>query len=168
MKVPEMNLYLLVLFWSMLAVFAASNLLYPIFFAICGLLFRKKSLGASELAEFKPITLLVPAYNESAVIKAKLINADTLEYPPGMLQVVVASDGSSDGTQEIVRSHVGKWPLKLLDFQERRGKASVVNDAIALCEDPWICLCDANVMFRPEALIQLGKRLSEAKTGAVT
>ena len=164
-----MNLYLFVLFWWVLAIFVASNLFYPLFFAICGLLFRRKASDELPAIDgLKPITLLVPAYNESSVIKAKLENIDSLEYPPGMLRVIVASDGSSDGTQDIVGSHVGKRPLKLLDFQERRGKASVVNDAIAVCEDPWICLCDANVMFHPDALIRLGNRLSDSKVGAVT
>ena len=164
-----MNSYLLFLFWFLLVAFAVGNFLYPLFFALCGWLLRKDSIAETPgHDDLRPITLLVPAYNESAVIQAKLENIDSLEYPPGMLQVVVASDGSSDGTQDIVRSHRSPLPIELLDFQERRGKASIVNDAIAVCQDPWICLCDANVMFRPDALIRLGKKLSAPRTGAVT
>lgn len=164
-----MNLYLFVLFWVFVLIFVYSNFLYPLVFACFGFLesHSKSSKHGSE-QELQPITLLVPAYNESAVILAKLKNIDTLEYPPGMLRVIVASDGSDDGTQEIVRSYQSNRPIELLDFQERRGKASIVNDALSQCNDPWVCLCDANVMFRPDALVRLATRLQSPRVGAVT
>jgi biofilm PGA synthesis N-glycosyltransferase PgaC len=164
-----MNFYLLVLFWSFSLVFLYSNVFYPLLFAFLGRqIGRSCSLIDIPDELLKPITLLVPAYNEKAVIAEKLSNIDRLEYPKGKLTVFVASDGSSDGTQEIVLAYNGHTPLKLLDFAERRGKASVVNDAIEQCGDEWICLCDANVMFRPDALIRLGNRLKEPGVGAVT
>lgn len=164
-----MNLYLLVLFWLLVLIFAYSNFLYPLLLAICGVLYRKTRAFDGEYHDgLQPITLLVPAYNESAVIEAKLKNINTLEYPPGMLQVFVASDGSDDGTQEIVRAFDCSHPLKLLDFPVRRGKASIVNDALAQASDPWICMCDANVMFRPDALIRLAQRIQSPRIGAVT
>lgn len=164
-----MNLYLFVLFWVFVLIFVYSNFLYPLVFACFGFLeSHSKSSKHGSGQELQPITLLVPAYNESAVILAKLKNIDTLEYPPGMLRVIVASDGSDDGTQEIVRSYQSNRPIELLDFQERRGKASIVNDALSQCTDPWVCLCDANVMFRPDALVRLATRLQSPRVGAVT
>jgi biofilm PGA synthesis N-glycosyltransferase PgaC len=164
-----MNLYLLVLFWIAILLFAYTGFFYPIFMAALGLLYRRSQKSNDVLSELlRPITLLVPAYNESAVIAQKLTNVGRLEYPEGKLNVIVASDGSSDGTQGIVRSNACNRPLKLLDFKERRGKASVVNDAIQECTDEWICLCDANVMFHHDALIRLAHRLKTARVGAVT
>jgi len=164
-----MNLYLFVLFWVFVMIFVYSNFLYPLVFACFGFLDRRSTSSTdSSEQEFQPITLLVPAYNESAVILAKLKNIDTLEYPPGMLRVIVASDGSDDGTQDIVRSYQSTRPIELLDFQERRGKASIVNDALSLCTDPWVCLCDANVMFRHDALVRMATRLQLPRVGAVT
>jgi len=164
-----MNLYLFVLFWILILLFTYSNFVYPLFNAILGVLFWKSQKPDDVSSEqLKSITLLVPAYNESAVIAQKLKNVGCLEYPEGKLNVIVASDGSSDGTQEIVRSYASNRPLKLLDFKERRGKASVVNDAIQECTDEWVCLCDANVMFHPDALIRLAHRLETASVGAVT
>ena len=99
-----MNLYLLILFWVSVLIFAYSNFIYPILLAGFGFLDRPPKPSTDAMGDnLKPITLLVPAYNESAVIQAKLKNIDALEYPPGMLRVIVASDGSDDGTQEIVR-----------------------------------------------------------------
>lgn len=164
-----MNLYLLVLFWLLALIFAYSNLIYPLLLALCGNFYRNsQDCDVKNLDGLQPITLLVPAYNESAVIEAKLKNINTLEYPPGMLQVFVASDGSDDGTQEIVRGFNCSRPVRLLDFPVRRGKASIVNDALAQASDPWICLCDANVMFRPDALIRLAQRIQSPRNGAVT
>ena len=164
-----MSLYPYVLFWILLLFFVYSSIFYPILFAFLGLLLgrsQKRNEFCSE--RLKPITLLVPAYNESDVIAQKLANIGCLEYPEGKLKVIIASDGSSDGTQEIVLSHHCDRPLQLLDFTERRGKASVVNDAIEQCTDEWVCLCDANVMFHPDALIRLGRRLLESNVGTVT
>ena len=164
-----MNLYLYVLFWCFVFVFLYGNFLYPLLLAVLGTVCRQSvRCDSSDVDGLQPITLLVPAYNESAIIEAKLKNIDALEYPSGMLQVIVASDGSDDGTQEIVREYSCSRPLKLLDFPDRRGKASIVNDAIEQSSDPWICLCDANVMFRPDALIRLGQRIRGQRTGAVT
>ena len=164
-----MNFYFLVLFWITILLFAYTFFFYPILIVFVGLLYRRSRELDDDLPELlKPITLLVPAYNESAVIAQKLTNIGCLEYPEGKLNVIVASDGSSDGTQGIVRSNACNRPLKLLDFKERRGKASVVNDAIQECTDEWICLCDANVMFHHDALIRLSHRLKIARVGAVT
>lgn len=164
-----MNLYLHVLFWCFVVVFLYGNFLYPLLLALLGTIFRQSLRSDSGDGDgLQPITLLVPAYNESSIIEAKLKNIDALEYPTGMLQVIVASDGSDDGTPEIVREYSCSRPLKLLDFPDRRGKASIVNDAIEQSSDPWICLCDANVMFRPDALIRLGQRIRGQRTGAVT
>ncbi len=53
-------------------------------------------------------------------------------------------------------------------FSNRRGKASVVNDAVAAAKGELLCLCDANVMFRPDALKVLAARLSDPSVGAAT
>jgi cellulose synthase/poly-beta-1,6-N-acetylglucosamine synthase-like glycosyltransferase len=164
-----MNLYLLVLFWLLVSIVAYSNVVYSLILALFGTLYRQTPDSNSKNHDgLQPITLLVPAYNESAVIEAKLKNINALEYPTGMLRVLVASDGSDDGTQDIVRAFACSRPTKLLDFPVRRGKASIVNDAIEQTSDPWICLCDANVMFRPDALIRLGQRIQGSRIGAVT
>jgi biofilm PGA synthesis N-glycosyltransferase PgaC len=164
-----MKLLLLIFFWILVSIVAYSNVVYSLLLAFFGALFRQSlDSNSKNLDGLQPITLLVPAHNEATIIEAKLKNIDALEYPSGMLQVIVASDGSDDGTQEIVREYACSRPLTLLDFPDRRGKASIVNDAIEQSSDPWICLCDANVMFRPDALIRLGQRIRGQRTGAVT
>src|ERR1700722_4470274 len=53
------------------------------------------------------VTLIIPAYNEAGIIQRKLQNALELDYPAGKLEIIVASDGSSDATAEIARQFDG-------------------------------------------------------------
>lgn len=145
-----------------------SNVLYPLAMALLGGIGVKRNEVGFSQDNIPKVTLLVPAYNEAKVIESKLRNIDAMEYDVHKMEVIVASDGSSDGTQEMVRRHLCRFPLRLLDFQQRRGKTSVVNDALASCNTPLVCLCDANVMFRPDALKLMVDRFHDPKVGAVT
>ncbi len=115
-----------------------------------------------------PISLIIPAYNEEKCLAAKLRNAvDEIDYPRELLEIIVASDGSSDTTLEIAGSFEDRG-IRVLVFPIRRGKASVLNDAVVAAAHDVLCLCDANVMFEPQALRRLVDRLSDPEVGAVT
>ena len=98
------------------------------------------------------------------MIAQKIKNSQSLDYPN--LEIIVASDGSTDRTNEIVSTFGDD--VRLLDFADRRGKTSVVADAVAVSSGEILCLCDANVMFRPDALWRLVARLSSKDVGGVT
>ena len=117
--------------------------------------------------ELPEITLIIPAYNEAAVLREKLENALAVDYPRDKLEILVASDGSSDETNQIAESFSDRG-VHLLAFPRRRGKASVLNDAAAAAAREVLCLCDANVMFRPDALRVLARHMAEPRVGAVT
>ena len=117
--------------------------------------------------ELPPISLIIPAYNEASVIREKLENTLTIDYPRDKLEILVASDGSEDGTNEIALEFAEQG-IRLLDFSPRRGKASVLNDATGMAAHDILCLCDANVMFRPDALRKLVRNFANEKIGAVT
>lgn len=132
---------------------------------------RKGTAPPHESNALPSITLIVPAHNEAAVIGDKLLNVMQLEYPESQLEVIVASDGSKDGTNEIVRDFLASHPslnVRLLAFEERRGKASVLNDAVTSAAHDILCLCDANVMFQPLALKKLVMALLQPNVGAAT
>ncbi len=83
------------------------------------------------------------------------------------LEIVVASDGSDDGTDEIVREYEGHG-VKLRAFAPRAGKISVLNRTVPEAEGEIVVLCDANVMFRPDALNHLVPHFADPRVGAVT
>jgi len=157
------TLLITVIFWAAVGVFAYTHIFYP---ALMAALSVRKQKTESP-AELPSVTLIIPAYNEEAVLEAKLQNALSIDYPGDRLEIVVASDGSVDRSVSIARSFEPQG-VRVLPFEQRRGKASVLNDAVAASTSDVICLCDANVMFRPDALQRLVARLVDPAVGAVS
>ena len=136
-------------------------LIFPMAMAIVG---RRRSGRLLRPEKLPTVSLIIPAHNEEGVIAQKIKNSQLIDYPN--LEIFVASDGSTDRTNEIVSTFGGD--VRLLDFADRRGKTSVVADAVAVSSGEILCLCDANVMFRPDALWRLVARLSSKDVGGVT
>ncbi len=115
-----------------------------------------------------PVTLIISAYNESAVIDAKLENARALDYPADKLQIIVISDASDDGTDDIVRRHGEADPRVVLYRQEeRKGKTAGLNGGIGLASGEIVVFSDANAMYAPDALRELVAPLSDERVGYV-
>ncbi len=113
------------------------------------------------------LTLVIPAYNERHVIRDKIENSLRIDYPKGDLEIIVASDGSDDGTNEIV-SEYGPAGVQLRAFAPRAGKISVLNRTVPEAAGEIVVLCDANVMFWPDALARLVRHFEDPAVGAVT
>lgn len=150
-------------FWATVAVLIYVHVGYR---AILAVLRSRPSPGVPE-AELPSVTLIIPAHNEEVVLEEKLDNALAIEYPRDKFEILVASDGSSDRTVEIAGQFADRG-VRALDFAERRGKASVLNDAVSRASGEVLCFCDANVMFRPDAVRILIGRLSDKSVGAVS
>jgi cellulose synthase/poly-beta-1,6-N-acetylglucosamine synthase-like glycosyltransferase len=113
------------------------------------------------------VTLIIPAYNEIQVIRKKLENSLQLDYPRGRLEILVGSDGSEDGTNEVVREYESQGVI-LRAHSPRAGKISALNRTIPEARGDIIVLCDANVMFLPDALRRLVRHFADPQVGAVT
>lgn len=117
------------------------------------------------------VSLLVAAYNEAAVIDAKIRNALALDYPADKLEIVIASDGSRDGTAEIVQSFADREApgrVRLLNFQQNRGKMAVLNDAIPLLRGDIVAFSDASSMLAPDSLRVLVHSFANPGIGAAS
>ena len=120
-----------VIFWVSLAALAWTHLLYPVFIALLARL-RPRPADADEA--FRPrVALVIAAYNEEDVIAAKLENALALDYPRELLRIVVASDASSDSTDEIVRSYADRG-VELVRAP-RGGKVNAQNHTVRTLTD---------------------------------
>ena len=118
-------------------------------------------------ADLPAVSVLVAAYNEEKEIGDRIVNALKQDYPPGMLEVVIASDGSSDRTNEIARGHTG-YGVRLLDYPVRRGKATVLNDAFGELDGEVVVLSDANTYFSgPKVVRKLARWFRDPAVGAV-
>jgi cellulose synthase/poly-beta-1,6-N-acetylglucosamine synthase-like glycosyltransferase len=112
------------------------------------------------------VTILTAAHNEAAHIGATVQNKLDLDYPAGKLELIVVSDGSVDGTDEIVRGFGGR--VTLLRQEPRAGKTSALNMAIAHAHGELLVFSDANSIYDREALQQIVANFADPSVGYVT
>lgn len=128
-------------------------------------LFQKKRRKFDE-NHFPSVTLLIAAYNEETVIAEKLKNCLALDYPSDKIEVLVGSDGSDDNTNRIVAEY-DTHRIKFFPFQQRRGKAAVINDLAEMAQGEILIFSDANSMYRRDALLRLLPHFVDQKIGGV-
>lgn len=117
-------------------------------------------------AELPSVTLFIPAFNEADVIADKIENALALDYPRHLLEIAVASDGSTDKTAEIIRSFKNQGVVPLIS-QENVGKNALINTYIPETKGQIIIFTDANAMFSVDALRHLVIPFTDPKVGCV-
>jgi cellulose synthase/poly-beta-1,6-N-acetylglucosamine synthase-like glycosyltransferase len=155
---------LAVVFWGCLAALAYVYLLYPVvLWLLSGRAPRPVRKGAFEPA----VCLFITANDEEAVMEAKLRNSLALDYPRERLEIVVASDGSVDATNEIVRSFA-RSGVRLLAYPERRGKIAAINDGMAAVTSDVVVFSDANAMLDRDAVRHLVENFADEEVGAVS
>src|SRR3990172_886218 len=146
---------------------AAGSLLYayagfPALVAAVGWLRRRE-------VNKKPITpsvsLIIAAYNEEESIGQRLENALALDYPREGLEIIVASDGSTDRTEAIVERS-GHSCVRLLRLP-RGGKIPALNAAAAQAQGEILVFSDANSMCDSQALSKLTQNFADAEVGGV-
>ena len=115
------------------------------------------------------VSLLIAAYDEEDEIERRLVNAMALDYPADRLEIVIASDGSTDRTCDIVRRVAAANPgrIRLLDYTDNRGKATVLNDAFQTIRGEIVVLSDANTTMREDSLRRLVKWFAIPDIGVV-
>jgi cellulose synthase/poly-beta-1,6-N-acetylglucosamine synthase-like glycosyltransferase len=119
------------------------------------------------------VSLLVAAYNEGVVIAEKIRNSLALDYPVDKLEIVVASDGSRDATAEIVRSFTGSAggtgvQVRLLNYEQNRGKMAVLNDAIPQLRGDIVAFSDASSMLAADSVRTLVQSFHDPRVGAAS
>ncbi|HEV8396212.1 MAG TPA: glycosyltransferase, partial [Vicinamibacterales bacterium] len=114
-----------------------------------------------------PISFVISAYNEADVIRAKLENALALEYPADRREVVVVSDCSDDGTDDIVREFAARG-VRLIRQEQRRGKTAGLNHTLPLLTGEIVVFSDANAMYDADALRKLVRNFADPEVGYVT
>lgn len=138
---------------------------YPIFLAIGSFFYRRAAVEAQ--APYQPmVTLVISAFNEADCIEEKIENSLSLDYPKEKLDVVVVSDASDDGTDEIVQKF-GARGVRLLRMNERGGKTLGLNAAVASSTSEILVFSDANAIYREDAIARLAENFVDPEIGAV-
>ena len=156
-----------ILFWCCCGAVTFAYLGYPLLIFALARLFGRKQIPASTAESSLPVvSLLIAAHNEEVDIEARILNALALDYPAGKLDIVIASDGSTDGTNEIVRRY-SKNGVQLFAYEKNRGKAAVLNASIARLRGEIVILSDANSHMAPDAALRLATWFAEKDIGVV-
>src|SRR5262245_50637084 len=162
-----MQLVVAGVFWTCLFLVGYAYFIYPLVIWCLGRWFGwRAKLPPSATPEMPHISLLIAAYNEEAVIEERLKNALAMDYPREKREIVVASDGSDDGTAEIVRRYADQG-VRLLAYDERRGKAAVLNSAFLEVKGEIVILSDANTHTEPDAARKLVRWFHDPRLGVV-
>jgi cellulose synthase/poly-beta-1,6-N-acetylglucosamine synthase-like glycosyltransferase len=152
------------LFWVSLALLVYVYVGYPLALAALGRL-RARVRPASEDGPLPSLCLVISAHDEEAVIRDKIENSLGLVYE-GRLSIVVASDGSTDRTDDIAREYHDHG-VELMQWRTRRGKSAVLNDVVRARREDVLVFTDANALFAPDAVARLAQRFRSPSVGCV-
>jgi cellulose synthase/poly-beta-1,6-N-acetylglucosamine synthase-like glycosyltransferase len=112
------------------------------------------------------VTVLITAFNEEAAIRQKLENTLAIDYPTGKLEILVASDGSTDGTDEIVKEFTSRG-VKLFRQEGRVGKTATQNAAVEQASGEIILFSDATTTYGPEVFRRILPAFADDTVGCV-
>ena len=158
-----------IILWVSIGAVVYAYLGYPLLIWVLSRVFGRHPSPPADLpdAEVPTVTLLIAAYNEQRVIGERIRDALLLDYPASRFTVVVASDGSSDETNAIVRRYETDPRVRLLAYPERRGKAAVLNSAFQELSSDIVVLSDANTSIEPGALRKMVRWFRVPDVGVV-
>jgi cellulose synthase/poly-beta-1,6-N-acetylglucosamine synthase-like glycosyltransferase len=154
--------------WTSTAFIVYAYVGYPVLLWMVQFAFRKPI----RKAPIEPsVSLLISAYNEARVIAAKVRNSLALDYPAEQLEIVVASDGSTDDTAQIVRDlaqQEGQGRVRLMEFPENRGKIVALNDAVPKLRGEIVVFSDASSMLACNSVRELAANFADPRVGAAS
>jgi cellulose synthase/poly-beta-1,6-N-acetylglucosamine synthase-like glycosyltransferase len=137
---------------------------YPVSLCLTGVFFRRRN---PDPGYYPFISILIAAYNEAGNIGRKLEQTLALDYPPGKLEIIVLSDCSTDGTDDVVKSFRDSR-VRLIRMKARRGKTSAQNEGVKIARGEIIVFSDATTIYHPQVLRHLATHYREKGVGAVT
>jgi len=149
-------------------VFMAGILLVSFRALIIGLLalIEKARPAPGDHPEYQPtVSVLIPAYNEEAVIVATVRSALASDYPK--LEILVVDDGSTDRTNERLRAEFDSDPRVRLITQPNRGKPAALNHALASATGEIMVTIDADTCVNRDAVRKLVRNFADARVAAV-
>jgi cellulose synthase/poly-beta-1,6-N-acetylglucosamine synthase-like glycosyltransferase len=157
-----------ILFWVFLFIIFYSYLGYGILlFAIIKL---RRILGLSkkdnDIKDFEPeVTLFVAAYNEKDYVDEKIRNSFSLNYPREKVKHVWVTDGSNDGTPDLLRKYEG---VEVHHLDERGGKIGAMNRGMQFVKTPIVIFSDGNTNLGKESIREIVNLFADPKVGCVS
>jgi cellulose synthase/poly-beta-1,6-N-acetylglucosamine synthase-like glycosyltransferase len=153
-----------ILFWVLLGLIIYTYIGYGILVAVIVKIFGLNKKDTSELTEFPPVTLFIAAYNEKDFIDIKVKNSFELDYPKDKLTQLWITDGSNDGTPDLLKKYEG---IKVYHEDKRSGKTAAINRGLQFVNSSIIIFCDGNTLLSKETIKAVVKAFENPKIGCV-
>ena len=150
--------------WLLIATAVYAVALYPLLVLALCKLWRKEFLRRPIEP---PVSLIIAAFNEEESIAAKIENALETDYPTEKLEIIVASDASTDRTDEIVRGFAARG-VKLFRARGNVGKSAMLSEAIRQARGEIVALSDATGMWTKDAVRRLVSHFADPRVGCVS
>lgn len=151
-------------FWVAIGVIVYTTVAYPLLTLALAAIVRKR---VDKSPVTPTVSLIIAAYNEERVIEQKIRQTLDLDYPHDKLEIIVASDGSTDQTDDIVRSFADRG-VKLYRSEGRLGKTGTLNGAVASATGEIIIFSDATGIYNRQAIRELVSNFADPTVGCVT
>ncbi|HTM27757.1 MAG TPA: glycosyltransferase family 2 protein [Rhodanobacter sp.] len=130
------------------------------------LLARCRPRAVSRRAVTPTVSVIMAVHDGARHLEAKLRNLQKLDYPAENIEIVIACDGCRDATVALARQSCNPR-VRVLEFDERRGKAACLNDAVAAAQGDVLLMTDVRQKLSPTALRELVANLADIDVGAV-
>lgn len=156
------------LFWILFFIIIYTYIGYGILLFMIIKIRRFFKLGETNFVDetYEPeVTLFITAYNEKDYVAAKMKNSLELDYPKDKLNIVWVTDGSNDGSPELIKSYS---EAQVYHLDERNGKIGAMNRGMNLVKTPIVIFSDANTMLGKESIKRIVKLFGNQKVGCVS
>jgi cellulose synthase/poly-beta-1,6-N-acetylglucosamine synthase-like glycosyltransferase len=157
-----------IIFWVLLSIIGYTYIGYGILLYVIIKIRRAFNIGKKVEIDpsYEPsVTLFIAAYNEKDYIEAKMKNTLDLEYPKDKLNVVWVTDGSDDGTPDLLK---GFQHTTVYHLDERNGKIGAMNRGMAFVKTPIVIFSDANTNLGKESVRRIVNLFNDSSVGCVS
>ncbi len=154
-----------VVFWISGGFIAYTYAVYPLLVAVLSCLRPRVASPLPNDAELPRTTIVMAAYNEAARLPEKILNLRALDYPAEKLDILVVSDGSTDGSDQVISGLDG---VHVLAYAQRQGKAHALNLAMQHVDTEFVVFCDVRQDLAPSSVRRLMANFSLPGVGAVS
>jgi len=163
-----MTLAILVVFWVSVSLIVYVFIGYPLLIDWMARIWpRPVGRGSNEqTAELPFVSVVIPAHNEERWIERKIENTLSLDYPHDRMQILVASDGSTDDTVGIV-GQFSSQSVELVHYPERLGKLATLNRVVPSAHGDILLFTDAKALLEQDALRWVVPHFEDPQVGGV-
>lgn len=126
---------------------------------------KRKEIQTSPSDQDLPkVTLMICAYNEQDVVKEKMANTRSIDYPKDKFNIMWVTDGSTDHTNELLKQYD---EVTIVFTPERKGKTAALNHGINMVTTPIVAMTDANTMLNKQAMREIARAFMDESVGCV-